>query len=90
MYLAGLRSNLLTVADTRTHEIVKQVGPFSASIRPFTVNGRQTRCYVCVNDLLGFEVGDLQSGQRLMRVEVTGYEVTASTTGHQLENIFSS
>ena len=38
-YLAGLNSPSLTIADTRTHEIVGTVGPFSASIRPFTVNG---------------------------------------------------
>jgi DNA-binding beta-propeller fold protein YncE len=43
-------------------------------VRPFTVNGRQTRCYVNVNELLGFEVGDLESRQVLHRVEVQGYE----------------
>jgi len=73
-YLAGLRSPLLTVTDTDTHEIVDQIGPFSASIRPFTVNGAQTRCYVCVNDLLGFEIGDLETGEKLARVEVHGFE----------------
>ena len=34
MYLAGLRSPLLSVADTQTHKIVKTVGPFAAAIRP--------------------------------------------------------
>jgi hypothetical protein len=29
---------------------------------------------MCVNDLLGFEVADLQSGKILHRVEVTGFE----------------
>ena len=51
-----------SVASTSSHEIVRKVGPFAASIRPFTVNGRQTLCFVNVNDLLGFEVGDLTSG----------------------------
>ena len=73
MYLAGLRSPLLAVADTRTHKVVQTVGPFSASIRPFTVNGVQTRCYVCVNDLLGFEIGDLTTGKKLARIEVQGF-----------------
>ena len=73
-YLAGLKSPFLTVADTRTERAVRQVGPFSASIRPFTVDGRQTRCYVNVNELLGFEIGDLISGQKLGRVEVTGFK----------------
>ncbi|WP_152053134.1 YncE family protein [Tautonia marina] len=72
-YLAGLRSNLLTVADTSTHTIAKTVGPFSHSIRPFTVNGSQTRCYVNVNELLGFEIGDITTGEKLARVEVQGF-----------------
>ena len=74
VYLAGLRSPLLSVADPKTHTVVKTVGPFSASVRPFTVNGAETRCYVNVNDLLGFEIGDLETGQKLHRVEVPGFE----------------
>lgn len=74
VYLAGLRSPLLTVAGTDQHTAVKTVGPFSNSIRPFTVNAAQTRCFVCVNDLLGFEIGDITSGRKLHRVEVPGYE----------------
>ena len=62
VYLAGLRSPLLHVADPRTHKVVKRVGPFGNAIRPFTVNGRQTLCFVNVNGLLGFEVGDLRTG----------------------------
>jgi hypothetical protein len=73
-YLAGLHSPLLTVADTKTHTIARTVGPFSHSIRPFTVNGSQTLCFVNVNGLLGFEVGDLRTGKMLHRVEVQGYQ----------------
>jgi hypothetical protein len=72
-YLAGLGSPLLTVAETRTHTASRTVGPFSHSIRPFTVNGSQTLVFVCVNDCLGFEVGDLKSGKMLHRVEVAGF-----------------
>jgi hypothetical protein len=31
---------MLSVADPRTHTVVKTVGPFANSIRPFTVNGK--------------------------------------------------
>jgi DNA-binding beta-propeller fold protein YncE len=72
-YLAGLRSPLLTVVDTATNDTLPPVGPFSASIRPFTVNGRQTLVFVNVNDRLGFEVGDLTTGQVLHRVDVRGF-----------------
>ena len=74
VYMAGLKSPLLHVADPVRHAVVKKVGPFSASIRPFTINADETRAYVCVNRLLGFEVGDLKSGKKLYRVEVPGYE----------------
>jgi len=73
-FLAGLRSPLLTVADTSTHKAVMTVGPFADSIRPFTINGSSTLCFVNVNNLLGFEVGDLRTGKKLHRVEVQGYE----------------
>lgn len=74
VYLAGLRSPLLTVAVTKTHTAARTVGPFSASIRPFTVNGRQSLCFVNVNELLGFEIGDLATGKMLQRVEVQGFQ----------------
>lgn len=74
MYLGGLKSPLLFVADTGTHEIVQKVGPLAGSIRPFVVNGAATRAYVCVNELLGFEIADLATGKKLHRVEVQGFE----------------
>ena len=74
VYLAGLKSPLLTVADTATHAAERTVGPFGAPIRPFTVNGRQTFCFVNVNGLLGFEIGDLTTGKKVHRVEVLGFK----------------
>ncbi len=74
VYLASLRSPMLAVADPRTHKVVKEVGPFTKPVRPFTINAAQTLCFVNVNELLGFEVGDLKTGKMLHRVEVTGYE----------------
>jgi DNA-binding beta-propeller fold protein YncE len=73
VYLAGLASKHLSIADPRTHTVVGQVGPFSHFIRPFTVNAKQTLCFVNVNELLGFEIGDIKTGKMLHRVEVTGY-----------------
>jgi DNA-binding beta-propeller fold protein YncE len=73
VYLAGLASPLLSIADTSNHQIVATCGPFSHSIRPFTVNGSQTLCFVNVNELLGFEIGDLRTGQKIHRVEVKGF-----------------
>lgn len=74
VYLAGLHSPVLSVAETKTHTVVNKIGPFSNSIRPFTINGSQTLCFVNVNELLGFEVGDCKTGKMLHRVEVAGFE----------------
>jgi DNA-binding beta-propeller fold protein YncE len=73
VYMAGLRSTYLSVADTKTHTVVETVGPFSKPIRPFTVNGRGTLVFANVNDCPGFEVGDLRTGKFLCRVEFAGY-----------------
>lgn len=72
-YLAGLKSPLLPVVDVKAMEIARRVGPFGNVIRPFTINGAQSLVYVNVNDLLGFEIGDLKTGKLLHRVEVAGY-----------------
>ncbi len=74
VYQAGSGSNILSVADTSTHKIVRQIGPFSNNIRPLTINGPQTLVFVNVDELLGFEVGDLVTGKMLHRVEIEGYE----------------
>jgi DNA-binding beta-propeller fold protein YncE len=73
VYLAALHSPMMVVADgvTRAKEVT--VGPFAAPIRPFTINGACTLCYVNVNELLGFEIGDLKTGKKLYRVEVQGF-----------------
>lgn len=74
MYLAGIKSPLLPIADTRTHKVVQTVGPFSHGIRPFTVNADRSLVYVNVNELLGFEIGDLKTGKMLHRVEVQKFQ----------------
>ena len=74
VYMAGLKSPILAIADPKTHKVIGGVGPFSSAIRPFTINAGQTLCFVNVNGLLGFEVGDIRTGKMLHRVEVSGFE----------------
>ncbi|MCC6366909.1 MAG: hypothetical protein IT165_25595 [Bryobacterales bacterium] len=73
VYMAGLKSPLLSIADTSTHKVSSTVGPFDNVIRPFTINGSNTLAFVNVNGLLGFEIGDIRTGRKLYRVEVQGY-----------------
>jgi DNA-binding beta-propeller fold protein YncE len=74
VYLAGLKSPVLNIAETEHHAIEKTVGPFSNVIRPFTINGSQTLCFVNVNDRLGFEIGDLRTGKVLHQVDVQDFK----------------
>ena len=69
---------MLSVSDTASHEVVKTVGPFSASLCPFTVNARGTLAFANVDGLVGFEVGDLQTGLILDRVAAEGYDKDAA------------
>src|ERR1051326_1193087 len=61
----GRVTPLLTIADARTHTVLRQVGPFDDVVRPFTINGRETLVFANVNNLLGFEVADLTTGKLL-------------------------
>jgi DNA-binding beta-propeller fold protein YncE len=64
----------MAVIDTRTQGEITRLGPFGNAIRPFTVDGRGRRVLVCVDELLGFEVGDVATGKVLHRVEVAGFQ----------------
>ena len=50
------------------------------SVCPFTVNAKGTLAFANVDGLVGFEVGDLQTGLILDRVAVDGYDKAAAAT----------
>jgi DNA-binding beta-propeller fold protein YncE len=77
-YLAAWESPILSVSDAARDEVVKTVGPFSASLCPFTVNAKATLAFANVDGLVGFEVGDLQTGLILDRVVADGYDKDAA------------
>ena len=74
VYMADIGSPLLYVADTKTHTLSHTIGPFGAGIRPFTITSDETRVFVTVNELLGFEVGDLKTREKLERITVLGWD----------------
>ena len=73
VYLAGLKSPYLMVVDANQHRILDSIGPFSNFIRPFTIDGMQSRCFVNIDGLLGFEIGDLRTGKKTDRVVLKGF-----------------
>jgi DNA-binding beta-propeller fold protein YncE len=77
-YLAAWDSPLLSIVDVATRQVVKEVGPFSASLCPFVLNAKNTLAFANVDGLVGFEVGDLQTGLILDRVAADGYDKDAA------------
>lgn len=73
VYLAGLHNNYLLVADPKTNQVIQRIGPFTGNVRPFTVNGSNSLAYVNVNDIMGFEIGDVKTGKKLYDVPVQGF-----------------
>ena len=50
----------------------KHNGP--KGIRPFAVTADEKYCYVNLDGVLGYEIGNMETGERIGRVEVQGYE----------------
>ena len=73
-YMADWKSPWLFVADTKTHTVVQKIGHFSAPVRPFTMKSDESLVYVNVDDLLGFEVGDLRTGEKVASIQVQGWD----------------
>lgn len=74
VYMGDIGSPFVHVANPKTHTLVQKIGPFSAGIRPFTINSDESLIFVNVNDFLGFEVGDLKTGGRIASVPVLGWD----------------
>lgn len=63
MYVAGRSHPVMYVADQRTHEVVKKIGPFSWPIRPFSISANERYLYANLTYATGFGVADLETGE---------------------------
>jgi DNA-binding beta-propeller fold protein YncE len=63
---------VMGVADTTTHTLTKTI-TFPDNIRPFVLNHDATKIYANINNLLGFVIADVKTGEILQKVEVTGF-----------------
>ena len=73
VYMADIGNPWVYVADAKTNEVSRKIGPFSNNVRPFTIDSKEKRVYITADSLLGFEVGDLQTGKKLEQVVVEGW-----------------
>lgn len=61
----------LAVVDVPNKKILRYM-TFSEMVRPLTMTHDARLVYVNVNDLVGFEIGDVRTGKMLKRVEIPG------------------
>ena len=58
----------MTVGDVPSMKAIKTI-TFSDHIRPFVINHDATRVYANVNNLLGFEIADVKTGEVIKHIE---------------------
>jgi hypothetical protein len=63
---------VMGIADTTTHTLTKTI-PFPDNVRVFVVNKDSSLIYSNQNNLLGFVIADVKTGQILHKVEVQGF-----------------
>ena len=74
-------NNILYLYDTRTHQKIREIGPFFDRNRPYVVNGDWTRVYANNNGFLGFTAADLTTGQILYRLDAPGTPPCQTSAG---------
>src|SRR6185436_5661286 len=63
---------VMSIADTSTHKTVRTI-TFKDNIRVFVLNHDSSLIYTNQNNLLGFQIADVKTGQVLHTVEVMGF-----------------
>ncbi|MBA3883466.1 MAG: DUF1349 domain-containing protein [Chthoniobacterales bacterium] len=79
-YLESVTSTYVSVVDTNTNQITRRIGPFGDSVRPFVFNADETLMYANTNNLFGFEIANMTSGEVIYHVPITGVNYTPQIT----------
>src|SRR6202166_2614946 len=58
----------MTVGDVASMKAIRTI-TFSDHVRPFVINHDATRVYANLNNLLGFEIADVKTGEVIKRIE---------------------
>ncbi|MBR1175268.1 WD40 repeat domain-containing protein [Bradyrhizobium sp. KB893862 SZCCT0404] len=74
-------NNILYLYDTRTHQKIREVGPFFNRNRPFVTNGDWSRVYANNNGYLGFTAADIDTGKILYRIDAPGTPPCQTSSG---------
>ena len=86
VYMGPRQDYFLYVASTATNKVIRKIGPLVNTVRPFTINGRNTLAYTTATAFLGFQVSDITNGNVLYTVPIAGFSIpqnfTPSTPSH--------
>jgi len=63
---------VMGIADTTTHQLIRTIA-FPDNVRVFVLNHDSSLIYSNLNNLLGFVIADVKTGQIVQRVEVQGF-----------------
>jgi hypothetical protein len=73
IYLDGRMDKYAEAASAANDAVYLKVGPLQNTMRPFTVNGKETLLYTSVTGFLGFQAVDLGKKVVLYTVPVSGF-----------------
>jgi len=73
IYLGGRMAKYAEVASAASDAVYLKAGPLQDTMRPFTINGKETLLYTSVTGFLGFQVVDLAKKVVLYSVPVSGF-----------------
>jgi hypothetical protein len=72
VYLGGRASKFLDAYETATGK-VKEIGPLTGTVRPFTVNGSNTLAFTTATEFDGFQVSSITTGKVLFTVSFAAF-----------------
>jgi hypothetical protein len=75
LFMGPRYDNFLYVASTATNKVIRKIGPLVNTVRPFTINGKNTLAYTTATGFLGFQVSDIAAGKVLYTVPIAGFSV---------------
>jgi Abnormal spindle-like microcephaly-assoc'd, ASPM-SPD-2-Hydin len=82
VYLAPRYSGYLVEVDATTGAILQNIGPTkSGTVRPFTIDSKETYAFINDSNLVGFEVGSIATGKILYWVCPPGFCSSGSVGG---------
>lgn len=73
VYLGGRDNDHLYEVSTASDRVVKLIGPLQESVRPFTINGRETLAFTTATGFLGFQVSSIATGRVLYTESFPGF-----------------